>query len=176
MSRYFVPDSWYFITVPTSGHRAIFEPADLRNILRDRLEQAFVKFHVEYPDYAIMADHYHLLSSFGNTVDIPDFMQWVNGGVSHLARKRVDIPLPIWDEYHVFAPMQEDLLDKVRGYVVGNPLKHGDVHDEKELRQWPYSTYGKLVVREGEEYAKDVVASVMHLEEGEFLSSFSKPL
>ncbi|MEI6510701.1 MAG: transposase [Candidatus Uhrbacteria bacterium] len=171
MSRFFLLDSWYFITVPTDRHRPIFKDLALRELLRVRLEEAFVKFGVECPDYGIMEDHYHFLGSFGKSDVIPTMLQWINGGVSFQVKRQVDIASPVWGEYHVFVPMKESLLDRVRGYVIGNPLKHGDVTDLQELFDWPFSSYRYVIVREGKEYADDVISSVMSLGEKEFFES-----
>jgi REP element-mobilizing transposase RayT len=175
MSRYFVPDSWYFVTVPTRGHRPAFESFERRELLRRRLEESFGRFDVGYPDYAVMADHYHFVGSFRKSDKLPKLLQWVNGGVSFLLRKESDLDLPLWGEYHVFVPKTEEMLDRVRGYVVGNTLKHGDVANESELRRWPFSTYGRLVGRDGDVYAKDIVSSVMSVDDGEFGSARQSP-
>ncbi len=171
MSRYFIPDSWYFITVPTDHHRPIFKDIIAREILRLRLVEAFVRFNVEYPDYGIMEDHYHFLGSFGRSGDIPKLLQWVNGGVAYALGKKFNVPSPVWGNYHVFVPMKEDLLDRVRGYVIGNPLKHGDIKDFRSLYLWPFCTYRRVVDEEGEGYAKDIVTSVIDFDDDEFFET-----
>ena len=141
MSRYFLDESFYFITVPTFKHCRFFE-ADQKRFVLDRILEAEKRFDLINVDFGIMSDHYHMLANFGSAQRIPKLMQFINGGAAFQLKKIQKIETPIWDEYHLYVSQSEYVLGRIRGYVMGNPIKHAEVESFKKLENYPYSSFG----------------------------------
>jgi REP element-mobilizing transposase RayT len=169
MSRFFLDNVWYFITVPTHNHEPLFQDLTRRDILLGRLKDGFQRFHLPDHHYSVMSDHYHLLTSVTDGSVVPKFLRYVNGGTSfHLHLERT---ASVWGEYFVFVPTTDELLARVTGYVVGNPIKHGEVTSFQELVSWRFSSFAQLISEVGKEAAQEMVQSVIAVEEPEFFHS-----
>ena len=173
MSRFFVNDSWYFITVPTADHRPYFK-RERKRIVLDRIKQAWLKFDINEHDFSIMENHYHLLANFEDASIIPKLLQFINGGAAFYLKQELDIKEKIWGEYHVYIASTEQVLERIQGYVIGNPLKHGEVMNMENLRLYPYSTFDKVEKQMGREYVEEIVGSVIELEEDQFFDLLPK--
>ncbi|MBU0531293.1 transposase [Patescibacteria group bacterium] len=82
MSRFFIDDSWYFITVPTKEHVPFFT-GDKRGIILERICKACDQFAISNYDFGIMSDHYHFLAQFSNANIIPKLLNFINGGAAY---------------------------------------------------------------------------------------------
>jgi len=177
MSRYFLDNAYYFITVPTYQRGQIFNTPEKKRILLERVREGTIKFSLRETDYSILANHYHLIGYFQKGRIIPKFLQYLNGGAAYDVHKRFGSPAvntPTWDEYHVYCVTDDAVLAKIRGYVVGNPLKHGDVSSFAELSQYPFSSYAQLVTQFGEPTVQEWVRSVIATEENDLINSITK--
>lgn len=177
MSRYFLDNAYYFITVPTFQREQIFNTLEKKRILLERIQEGIMKFSLREADYSILANHYHLIGYFQEGSAIPKFLQYLNGGAAYDLHKRFGNPAantPAWDEYHIYCVTDDVALSKIRGYVVGNPLKHGDVSNFAELSQYPFSSYAHLAARFDPETVQEWVRSVITLDDGDIINSITK--
>jgi len=169
MSRYFINDSYYFITVPTIDRYHFFNTPEKKLIILDRIDKAKQTFGLDDFDFSIISNHYHFISYFKSGGIIPKILQMINGGSAYYFNKLTGNKRPIWDEYHIYLIKDEELLLKVRGYIVGNPLKHREVMTFEELKKYPFSSYRSLVKDFGEDIVQEFVKSVILLDDKEFI-------
>ncbi|MFH0853310.1 MAG: transposase [bacterium] len=162
MSRLFSDNSYYFITVPTTHHTKFFNTFEKKSIILSRLSEIQSSFQLSDFDFSIISNHYHLISYFkvGNT--IPKILKLINGGSAYSLNKMTSNKKPVWGEYHIYLIKNDELLAKIRGYVVGNPLKHKEVKTLIELENYPFSSYQSLIKRLDkitvDEYIKSVIS------------------
>ncbi|MCR4314243.1 MAG: transposase [Candidatus Uhrbacteria bacterium] len=173
MARFFLDDVWYFITVPTTDHEPIFYDLQSRGVLLEQLIRGLDRFDLKKHHFSIMSDHYHLLIDVREGLVVPKLLNYVNGGASF--QLRLNRPATIWGKYHLYIPPTEEVLGRVTGYVVGNPMKHGDVGTFDELYSWPFSSFALLVGQVGGEQAEEMVSSTIPLEDFDFSLS-AQPL
>jgi hypothetical protein len=88
--------------------------------------------------------------------------------------KIIENKKPVWGEYFIYVISNERLLAKVRGYVVGNPLKHGEVKTLAELEGYPFSSFHPLTKRIGKQQVLSWIQSVILLNDTEFIKEFYK--
>lgn len=172
MSRYFTEFIYYFITVPTIKHQKIFDSANKKDILLNRIVKGKELFDIIDLNYGINSNHYHLVGYFKEWRQIPKFLNFINGGSSFEINKIEEMKgRKIWDEYHLYSTENNDILYKVIGYVVGNPYKHEEVKSIKELLNYKYSSFGKLVEKIGVSEAENMVLSCISLKLSDFKES-----
>jgi hypothetical protein len=174
MSREFYNDVYYFITVPTIKHLPFFDTPEKKYLILTRLEKSKTLFQLDDFDYCILSHHYHLVSYFQNGKVIPRMLQIINGGSAYELNKITQNRKPVWGEYFIYVIDNEILLAKVRGYVVGNPIKHGEVKILEELEQYPFSSFQSLVRRFTKQEVIKWIQSVVLLDDTEIVKEFSK--
>jgi len=174
MSRNFYDDVYYFITVPTFNHFPFFNTAKKKSLIQKRLQKSKELFQLDDFDYSIISNHYHLVSYFKKGGVIPKLLQLINGGSAYELNKIIKNKKPIWDEYFFYLIDKEILLDKIRGYIVGNPLKHREVKTLKELEGYPFSSFRSLSKRFSKEQVLSWIQSVILLNDTELLKGFCK--
>jgi hypothetical protein len=174
MSRDFYDNVYYFITVPTAKHLPFFDTVEKKSLILTRIEKSKALFQLDDFDYSIISHHYHLVSYFQNGKGIPKLLQMINGGSAYELNKIIENRKPVWGEYFVYVIDNETLLAKVRGYVVGNPLKHGEVKTIEELDGYPFSSFHSLGKRFEKGQVVSWIQSVILLDDSEFVKEFFK--
>ncbi len=174
MSRYFLDEVYYFVTVPTVDHRPFFNDIKHRQLLLEKMCQTFDRFGLNDRDYAIMDNHYHFLAYFQNGSVIPQVLKFINGPTGKAVRDADIVSGPVWGEYHVYVASTEQIYERIRGYVIGNPLKHGEVQNLEELARYTFSTFREVVTRYSQEYAEELVNSSIEMGEDQFFKSLPK--
>ena len=172
MSRDFYDNVYYFITVPTAKHLPFFDTAEKKSLILARLEKSKALFQLDDFDYSILSNHYHLVSYFQNGGVIPKLLKMTNGGSAYELNKIIENRKPVWGEYFIYVINNEMSLAKVRGYVVGNPLKHGEVKTIEELDRYPFSSFRSLAKRFQDEQVVSWIQSVILLDDSEFVEEF----
>ena len=164
MSRFFKEYAYYFITVPTLRHERLFDSNEKKELLVQRIKKGVLKYDITELYFGINSDHYHLIGYFKNKESIPGLLNFINGGSSYnlnnLDNKRGRM---IWDEYYLYLVEDDDALYKIKGYVIGNPYKHGEVKTLDHLKYYKFSSYAEVVDKEGEEMAKGMILSCIDL-------------
>ncbi|MFA6474543.1 MAG: transposase [Patescibacteria group bacterium] len=176
MSRYFLDDSYYFITIPTFQRKVLFTDSQKKHLILQKIHEAIKKFSVKEVDYGILQNHYHIVALMQDGKVIPKFLQHINGGTSY-AYQKIYGPLPdsaMWDEYHVYVAEKDEVLAKIRGYVMGNPLKHGEVKSLQALMTYPFSSYNQSTNKYGQKMVDEWIRSVIALDEDTFFSQLNK--
>lgn len=164
MSRFFADKTWYFITVSTTKHFPFFlEPND-KQILTDQIRLSCQKLKISSFYFSVMNNHYHLLAYFDKGEIIPKLMNLIQGGSSFLLwRKLGNKDRPVWEDYHLYIPKNDNAFYGIRGYVIGNPLKHLEVKNFEELLDYPFSSFRKVVEEEDWETAVEGVSRTIRL-------------
>jgi len=171
MSRFFLDDVYYFITVPTVDHFQFFDTPEKKKIILDKIKISQIRFGIPKLDFSILNNHCHYLAHFLNGKIIPRFLQFINGGGAYELNKMTANKNFVWGEYFVYVPKDEIVLQKIRGYIIGNPLKHGEVGSLKELENYHFSSYQSNCMADGNNQAEAVVHSVIAFDEDEFIKS-----
>ncbi len=174
MSRFFLNDVYYFITCPTVDHQSFFT-SSRKDFILGNLFKSQMKFGVRNLDYGINSNHYHLLGYFDKGIIIPQFLKNINGPAA-MAVNKLDcvIGRKIWDNYHIYYIDREEVLYKVKGYVIGNPYKHNEVESIEKLRDYNYSSFKKVLEMMGIKTAEDMVLSVIGMNESDFKKEMEK--
>jgi hypothetical protein len=168
MARKFYDNVYYFITVPTVQCFPFFDTVKKKSLILARLEKSKDLFQLEDIDFSIMSTHYHFVSYFRDGRIIPRVLQMVNGGSAYDLNRITDNKKPVWDEYFIYLIDKEALLAKVRGYIVGNPVKHNEVTTLEELEKYPFSSFSTLIKRIEKEQVLSWIQSVILLDDDKF--------
>ncbi|MFH1315540.1 MAG: transposase [Candidatus Uhrbacteria bacterium] len=168
MSRYFLDEVYYFITVPTVNHNPFFETEKLKYSLLNQIKTAAELHRIKKIDYGILKNHYHFMGYFKNGKVIPSFLRCINGKSSNDVKKYLGHSVRVWDEYHVYIASTEQIYERIRGYIIGNSLKHGEVADLEELLTHPFSTFESVVEQHGRKYSEELVNSVIEMDHEQF--------
>ncbi len=169
MSRFFKEFTYYFITSHTLRHQKLFDTDSKKDIILNRIIDGLEKFGLKDFYFGINSNHYHLLAYFGKYTTIPKLLNYINGGSSFElnnldnARGRM-----VWDEYHLYLVEDDHALYQIKGYVIGNPYKHGEVETIKKLKNYKYSSFSDIVMQFGESQAEDMVLSCINLNLADF--------
>jgi hypothetical protein len=174
MTRCFYNNVYYFITTPTVKHFPYFDSEEKKSIILKKMEKSQELFQLKDFDYSILSHHYHIISYFHKGEVIPKLLQMINGGSAYELNKLIENKRPIWGEYYIYVINDERLLARVRGYVVGNPLKHGEVKMLTDLEGYPFSSFYSLTQKFGKEQVISWVQSVILLDDVEFVKEFHK--
>jgi REP element-mobilizing transposase RayT len=174
MSRFFVDNSYYFITVPTNQLYPFFSTPKHKLFVLDRLNKAKVVFKLKNFDFCIISNHYHFVSYFSNSQIIPNLLQFINGGSARNLNKLTGNKKSIWDEYYMYLIEDEIILNKIRGYIVGNPLKHNEIEALKDLEKYPFSSYCTLIRKLGKDNVNEYIRTVISLNDNDIVNLVKK--
>ncbi len=145
-------------------HEKLFDADFKKDIILNRIFSGSKKLGIKKLYFGINSNHYHLLAYFEKFTTIPKLLNYINGGSSFelndLDNTRGRM---VWDEYHLYLVENDDALYQIKGYVIGNPYKHGEVKSIKELKDYKYSSFTDVVVQVGEFQAEDIVLSCINL-------------
>ncbi|MFH1142264.1 MAG: transposase [Candidatus Uhrbacteria bacterium] len=170
MPRYFLNNIYYFVTVPTLNRRPFFIHKEPKQFLLNKLKEILNKFEITDYDFAIMNNHYHFIGYFQQGNLIPQILKKVNGPSAIFTNKYLDRSSGIWGDYHIYIASTEQIYERIRGYVIGNPLKHKEVNSLSSLEQYPFSSFMKLVNEFGREYVEELVNSVISMDEDQYFN------
>ncbi|MBU2260269.1 hypothetical protein KKC44_06750, partial [Patescibacteria group bacterium] len=59
MSRFFVNNSYYFITVPTIKHFPFFDTHKKKSFILERINKSKEAFQLDDTNFGIISNHYH---------------------------------------------------------------------------------------------------------------------
>ncbi|MBU0598672.1 transposase [Patescibacteria group bacterium] len=170
MSRFFINNSYYFITIPTTRHIKFFNSPEKKSLILKRINLITKKYQLSDLNHSIISNHYHLIAYFKNANIIPKILQLINGTSAFQLNKITENKLPVWDEYYIYLIEDEMLLQKVQGYVVGNPLKHNEINTLEDLEKYPFSSYNKLIKKISRETVNEFIKSVIEFNDQTFIS------
>ena len=172
MPRYFLNEVYYFVTVPTFDHEPFFLAEDAKYYLLNKLKTTFQENGITEYDYSIMNNHYHFIAYFKSGDLIPRLLKTINGSSAAFVNKYLSRSGRVWDDYHIYIASTEQIYERIRGYVIGNPLKHGEVESLGALENHPFSSFKQVVKKNGREYAEELVNSVINIDEEQFFKCY----
>ena len=163
MSKIYLDNAYYFITCATSQHKPFLENDLYKKIVFDKINEVLRDLDLSNLATSIQNDHYHFLTKIDRKEKLGKLINLINGGSSYQINKLENINRRLWGDYWMRIIENEMALNKIIGYIVGNPLKHGIVKDFERLRSYPYCTFDKLIVEKDKQTAEELVRSVIKL-------------
>ena len=163
MKHLYFDDCYYFVTRSTRNREKLFNSDGKKKIILNRLITAQKKFNFSLNAFSIISNHYHYLIFLSRGNILPKIEQFIAGGSSYELNAFNNIKRSIWDEYWEKV-VDEEKLEKVLGYILGNLLKHGEAKDFTELQRNPFSSYSQAVTKHGKEMAEDLILSTEGLD------------
>lgn len=163
MSRFYLNNTYYFLTCPTINHEPLFNTDEKKHFILNQIKKVEQRYSIPYYAFGVISYHYHSMFYFENGKDVGKVTQLINGGSSFQLNKHTGINRRVWDDYFLVAITNKEMFYKILGYTIGNLLKHNEVKDFKELKESPFSSYGQTAKLYGDEFAKDLVRSVIDI-------------
>ena len=124
--REFYPDLPYLVTISTWRHLPILNSFEKKQVILNKITQAKNKFHSF--EFFIMRDHIHLYFAIESVQLIPKIVQCISGGASYELHRKFLLNGRIFEKSHLTYIRNELGADRAKGYVIGNPIKHGEVN------------------------------------------------
>lgn len=162
--KIYLDNAYYFFTCATSQHKPFLENDLYKRIVFDKISEALKNLDLPNLAASVQNNHYHFLTKIDKKDKIGEMMNKINGGSSYQINKIENINRRFWGDYWMRVIDDELVLNKVTGYIVGNPLKHKIVKDFEELRSYPYCTFDKLIAFYDKQTAEEFVRSVIKLD------------
>ncbi|MFA6215165.1 MAG: transposase [Patescibacteria group bacterium] len=159
MIHLYFDDCYYFVTRSTNNHEKLFDTADKKKIILNRLMAAQKKFNFSLHAFSIISNHYHYLIYLPKGEVLPKLEQFIAGGSSHELNVLNNIKRSVWGEYWEKV-VDEEKLKKVLGYILGNLLKHGEAKNFDELNSSPFTSCKQGAAQYGEQTIQDLILSV----------------
>jgi len=161
------PDnSRYFITAATVLHYPYFSSSDKKMLVLNRLRATEKKFGIRIEHWSIAINHLHFLVHLEHGKLYPQVKQFLLGGISHDYNQSFGKKYPaMWSGAKAIVINKEEVYWRVVGYIIGNLIKHKEHSLIKELADNPFTSYASVVKEWGEEFANNLIFSVMAIEE-----------
>lgn len=161
---YWPNNTIYFLTGSTFLHYPYFKESEQKQIVLNQIEK-IKKFLPHFSGgliYSIAINHYHLKFYLENGLLLAKIKQLMHGGTTFEYRKRYKMNYKyMWQNSKVIRITSEEMDWKVTGYIIGNLLKHKETNTFEELKNSPFSSYPEIVKRHGEEFARELVYTVI---------------
>jgi len=129
----------FFVTSVANARRPIFRKEEMAclflNVLQDYRGQGRYLLH----EFVVMPDHFHLILTPAADVPLEKAAQYIKGGFSFRAKKKLAFPSLIWQEKGLTNHRIRDAEDyqRHREYIHHNPVKAGLVNIASA---YPYSS------------------------------------
>ena len=161
--KIYLDNAHYFITCPTSLHKPLLGKDIYKKIVFDKIGNILENFNLPNLAISVQNDHYHFLTKVDCKEKISKLINLINGGSSHHINKLEQINRRFWGNYWMKIVEDEAILNKIIGYIVGNPLKHGIIKNFEELKNYPHCTFNKFVETRDMATAEEFIRSVIKL-------------
>ncbi|MDD4333398.1 MAG: hypothetical protein PHT51_04785 [Patescibacteria group bacterium] len=161
------PDnSIYFLTDSTFIHFPYFRTDEQKYIVLEQIKKLNKKLGIPIAAYSIAINHYHIKFFLKNGADMPEIKQLLRGGISYEYRSRYPVKYKeMWQTRRILMVRSVEADRKVTGYIIGNLLKHKEVSTFEELKNNPFSSYGYMADKYGEDEMRRLVYSVIEGDE-----------
>ena len=164
MSHLYLDGSYYFVTRPTFNKEKYFKEDEKKKIVLNRLILAQKKFDFSLHGFAIISNHYHYLVLLKQWKTLSLIEGFIAGGSSYELNKLNGIKRRVWDNYWAEIIQDDKGLRKVLGYILGNPLKHGEVENFTQLQKYPFASYQQAIDSYGKQEIDDLILAVKGLD------------
>ena len=139
------PGQTYFVSSATWERRELFRVPDVAEILVQRIVACREKGAYRLHEFVVMPNHYHLLTTPGETTTLEKVVQLIKGGFSHEIHKAHENRMEIWQVgFHDWTIRDSEDYDAKVRYIHMNPVVKRLVERAEE---WAYgSACGKFVL------------------------------
>ncbi|MFH1367436.1 MAG: hypothetical protein ABIH38_05675 [Patescibacteria group bacterium] len=162
MKRYWPNNSTYFLTGSTFIHFPYFKTFEQKMLVLNQIIKVKKVFGIPEIIFSIAINHYHLKFYLKNGLDLARIKQMMHGGISYEYHKIYKPKYKeMWQSFRALIVLSEEVDSKVMGYIIGNLLKHKEVTTFLELEKNPFSSYGKIAAKYGEQRARELVYGVI---------------
>jgi len=163
---YWPDDTTYFLTGSTFLHYPYFREYEQKQILLNQIKKVKKKLGVDVSAYSIAINHYHLKFFLESGLLLSKIKQILHGGTASEYKKKCKMKYKeMWQSSKALRVTSEEMDWKVTGYIIGNLLKHKEVNTFQELKNDPFSSYSHTAEKHGEEFARELVYSVIDASE-----------
>ncbi len=179
---YWPNNTIYFLTCSTFLHYPYFREDEQKQIVLNQIEkvQNLLKDNHRLKPcrssllphfdkeliYSIAINHYYLKFYLENGLLLAKIKQVMHGGTTFEYKKRYKMHYKdMWQSSKIIRIISEEMDWKVTGYIIGNLLKHKELSTFEELAENPFSSYQKIVTEYDEEFARELVYSVINVDE-----------
>ncbi len=161
------PDnSIYFLTGSTFLHYPYFREEKQKQIVLNQIKNVKKNLNIPISAYSIAVNHYHLKFFLKRGLELARVRQIMHGGTSFVYHKEYKKRHEeMWQSDYAIVITSEELNMKIAGYTSGNLLKHKEVSTFQELEDNRFSSYWYLVKKLGNQFAQELVRSIINTEE-----------
>lgn len=161
------PDNaYFFLTTSTFLHYPYFKKVDQKMIVLNKIRELKQVLRIPILAYSIAINHFHLKFYLIEGALMKQVKIMLHGGISREYRKRFDVPYKeFWQSTRTLFIKDKEASWRITGYIIGNLLKHKEVSTFQELKENPFSSYKYTAEKFGEETARELVYSVINIEE-----------
>ncbi|MFH0988174.1 MAG: hypothetical protein V1763_02280 [Parcubacteria group bacterium] len=142
MKKYiFFPDEIYFLTYRTTEFKPYLKDNRQKDIVLRRIigcEQRYNKGHFAY---SIQDNHLHLLSLVEDPKQFSIDLQQIIGGSAFQVNKSLNRNGALWGRHFALPVHGTHNISMVLAYILGNPIRHGNIKTITELYDYPYCNY-----------------------------------
>lgn len=158
--------SVYFLTDSTFLHFPYFNSYEQKLIVLEQIKKINKKLSIPISAFSIAINHYHLKFFLEKGLDIVKVKQLLRGGISFEYRKNFSTPYKdLWQTRKTIIVLSQEMDYKVTGYIIGNLLKHKEVGTFDDLKENEFSSYCYTAEKYGDDYAREIVGSVIDIDE-----------
>ena len=161
------PDKvYYFITITTAFHYPYFDTDEKKMLVLNKLQEIEKDLNIKFKHFCILMNHIHLLVFLEKGNLYSKLKQQLKGGISYEYGKNYQKKYKtMWQTSKVQIIYEDENIEKIEGYIIGNLLKHKEVPTFDQIYDLPFSSMKSVVDEKGVEYAKNLVFDVIEFEE-----------
>jgi REP element-mobilizing transposase RayT len=163
----FYPDnSIYFLTGSTFLHYPYFKTEEQKQLLKDKFKKTIERLGIRILAYSIAINHYHLLLYVDKGIKLGSVKQYLHGGTTFEYKKIWPMRYKeFWHSSNILLIYSDESYWKITGYIISNLLKHKEETKFKGLKENLYSSYRFIAGKYGDEFAENLVRSVISIGE-----------
>ncbi|MEA1937241.1 MAG: transposase [Patescibacteria group bacterium] len=163
---YWQDNSIYFLTGSTFLHYPYFKTSEQKEIVLEQIKKIKNKLKIPIIAFSVAINHYHLKFYLKRGLDLAKIKQLMHGGLTFAYRKKYKMKYAdMWQSKKTLLITSDEMDWKTTGYIIGNLLKHKEVSTFEELKNNPFSSYGFMVEKYGDECARELVREVIDADE-----------
>ncbi len=133
-----IKEGTFFVTADTWQRRSLFASCHFAELFLDVLYSYRAQSKYALHEFVLMPDHFHLIITTGEHVQLDRAVQLIRGGFSHRARTELNSTIEIWQPgFTDHLILEEEDYENHRRYIHQNPVKRGLV---EEAEEYPYSS------------------------------------
>ncbi len=158
----------YFYTLSTFLHFPYFKEDIQKEIILNQFKKIREKYKVKIDSYSIAINHFHLKFYLENGNLMKQVLQVLRGGTTYEYKKKFNALMKykeMWQSRKIYTIVSVEMNWIINGYIIGNLLKHKEVSTFGELKENRFSSYWYYVKKYGDEEMKNLVRSVIDINE-----------